>query len=46
MGRFVHGSVLTVVGQDSMPLSTLFVAFGKTRRLGAEDEPQPPRALF
>src|SRR5262249_24530395 len=52
MGRLVHGSVLTVVGQDSMPISTAIRSHRQNssswfrRRATASNVPSSKKALF
>src|SRR5262245_48158833 len=52
MGRFVHGSVLIVVGQDSMPISTAIRSFWQNpsscsrRRAIASNVPSSKKAPF
>src|SRR5262249_29632517 len=52
MGRLVHGAVLTVVGQDSMPISTAIRSLRQTssswfrRRATASNVPSSKKALF
>src|SRR5262252_2340261 len=52
MGRLVHGSVLTVVGQDSMPISTAIRSLRQNssswfrRRATASNVPSSKKALF
>ena len=52
MGRFVHGSVLTVLGQDSMPISTAIRSLWQNasswsrRRATASNVPSSKKALF
>jgi hypothetical protein len=49
-GRFVHGSVLTVVGQDSMPISTAIRSLRQNSsswfRRRASNVPSSNKALF
>jgi len=52
MGRFVHGSVLTLVAQDSMPISTAIRSLRQNssswsrRRATASNVPSSKKALF
>jgi len=52
MGRFVLGSVLTLVGQDSMPISTAIRSLRQNssswfrRRATASNVPSSKKALF